>query len=64
MSKASQHEREAAKRYWQSLDDGARWLLGDQLVLGEFDWRDWFERKPSSVFMNQLDTERIHWEAT
>jgi hypothetical protein len=32
--------------------------LGDELVLGTFDWRDWLDRKPSSAFLNGADYER------
>lgn len=43
-------------------EKGQKWARGlqkhdvhefiDQSVLGDFDWRDWFESKPSSVFLN------------
>jgi hypothetical protein len=56
--------RDAARRFWASLSDTSRWLLGDQLVLGDFDWRDWFEKKPTPCFLNQLDDERMSWEAS
>ena len=59
----TQREREAAREFWEGLDSAARWTLGDALVLGEFDWRDWFASKPSRVFMNELDDVRMHWEA-
>lgn len=58
--KKRQREREAAKRYWKSLDNYTRGILGDALVLGDFDWRDWFHTKPSRVFMNQLGEELIY----
>lgn len=54
---------EAARKFWNGLDNAARWQLGDDLVLGEFDWRDWFDKKPEPAFMNELDQLRMHWEA-
>ena len=55
-------EREKANRWFQDLDNWQKWELGDQLVLGEFDWREWFEAKPSATFMNAIDSARINWE--
>lgn len=57
-------ERARAREWFKSLDSLAKWDLGDQLVLGDFDWRDWFDDKPSGVFMNEVDRERIFWEET
>lgn len=57
-------EREKAKRFWDSLDSQSRGEIGDQLVLGTFDWRDWgFERKPTRSFLTWLDYYRMLWEA-
>ena len=55
-------ERERARLYFKALDSFQRAEIGDQLVLGDFDWRDWFVSKPSAVFLNALDEERINWE--
>lgn len=42
---------------------GMLWELGDALVLGSFDWREWgFESRPSSAFLNGADEERIRLE--
>ena len=51
-----------ARAFWKSLSTHDRWELGDQLVLGSFDWRDWMDRKPSAAFLNELDAERMYWE--
>jgi len=58
-----QRDREAAREFWEGLDSASRWTLGDALVLGDFDWRDWFTSKPTRVFLDELDQTRIHWEA-
>lgn len=55
-------EQERAKKFFAELPKSDRWSLGDALVLGDFDWRDWLHRKPTSVFLDALDTERINWE--
>lgn len=54
--------RKAALRYFEGLSTEQRFELGDALVLGDFDWMDWFERKPSQLFLRVLDDARIHWE--
>lgn len=55
-------DRVKAKTFWHGLRDADRAEIGDQLVLGTFDWRDWFPSKPSAAFMNELDRQRILWE--
>lgn len=56
-------EEEKARAFWNGLDDACRWLLGDALVLGTFDWTEWgLNSKPSSTFLNALDHERMLWE--
>lgn len=54
--------REAARRLWQGLSEEQRGELGDQLVLGGFDWMDWMEEPPPKGFLVALDEERIRWE--
>lgn len=56
-------ERAKAGEFWRGLDTSSRLELGDQLVLGELDWRDWFASKPTSAFLEELDNERILWES-
>ena len=53
-----------AKRFFKSLHSSERWELNDQLVLGDFDWLDYFDSKPSGVFMNTLVDELSYWEQT
>jgi hypothetical protein len=57
-------ERGRARKFVASLDRSTLGELGDQLVLGEFDWREWFDTKPSGVFMRAVDDERILREET
>lgn len=58
-------EKDKARKWWDALPREHRGTLGDELVLGEFDWRDWgFESRPSKVFMNEVDYLRILWECT
>ena len=54
--------RNAAKRFWDSLDNHARWQLGDDLVLGALDWRDWLDSKPLPGFWSEVDQLRMFWE--
>ncbi len=56
-------EREKAEKFWKSLSDAEKWEIGDQLVLGSFDWRDWLNRPPSRVFLNEVDYLRMNWES-
>jgi hypothetical protein len=58
----SMKDKSAAKGFWKSLSRSQRHNIGDALVLGSFDWRDWLSKKPSTAFLNALDAERIHWE--
>lgn len=51
-----------AKQFWSQLTDRERWELGDQLVLGDFDWRDWLSEPPPRGFLDALDKERMLWE--
>ena len=49
-----QREQEKARRAWDALDKRQQADLGDALVLGTFDWIDWFDVEPSGAFMNEL----------
>ena len=55
-------EREAGQKWFNELPNYLKWELGDQFVLGDFDWRDWFDEKPSEAFLNAIDSARINWE--
>lgn len=58
-----ENEREKARRFFQGLSREQRFLLGDELVLGTFEWRDWgLSSKPSAAFLDELDQDRIEWE--
>lgn len=57
-------ERERGAKFYRSLTPREQGDLGDQLVLGEFDWSEWFYDRPSRAFMNGLDRERILCEWT
>jgi hypothetical protein len=51
-----------AEALWRDLDNHERWGLGDQLVLGDFDWMDWFSDPPPKGTIAALDKLRIEWE--
>lgn len=56
-------EREKATKFWAGLSNADRWTLGDQMVQGDVDWRDWgFEKRPTTTFKNELDQLRMYWE--
>ena len=56
-------EREKARKFWDRLSNAGRWELGDELVLGNVDYDRWFDGKPSSVFLNEVDRQRMYWES-
>jgi hypothetical protein len=59
-----QRERERAKKWWDDLSPPERFQLGDDFVLGCFDWGDWgFYKSPTSVFLQEVDYLRILWES-
>ncbi len=53
-----------ARSVWNSLDFNQRWELGDELVLGTFDWRDWFDNIPPRGGMSELAALSDAWEET
>lgn len=55
-------DRAAGARWFNSLDDASKWELGDQFVLGTYDWRDWFHDPVSSAFLNGAEEARLNWE--
>ena len=57
-------ERQRAKEWFESLPLLERWRLGDELVLDTFDWRDWFDAKPTANFLRAIDDARIAWESS
>lgn len=56
-------EKEKARKFWARLGSWERGELGNQLVLGDLDWRDWFDKKPSRAFWDEVDELRMAWEA-
>jgi hypothetical protein len=63
MSDKRRHEKERAAEFWRGLDSSERFELGDQLVLGTFNWREWgLPTLPGSVFLNHVDYLRMLWE--
>lgn len=55
-------ERARGRAWFNSLGASDRGRLGDELVLGEFDWRAWLPSKPTSAFLNGADAARMEWE--
>lgn len=53
---------EQAREFWAGLSFSDKGALGDALVLGDLDWRDWLDSKPPAGFWNCVDNERISWE--
>lgn len=49
-----------AKRFWDQLDSSERFELGDQLVLGDLDWRDWLTEPPPKGFWGAVDALRMY----
>jgi hypothetical protein len=52
----------AAKVLWDSLDNEARGVVGDELVLGTFNWGDWTELPRPIGALAALDRLRMNWE--
>jgi hypothetical protein len=44
----------AAERYFESMSTQDIWDMTDQLVLGEFDKMDWFDKEKDSIFIRHL----------
>ena len=61
---ARSREQARARKWFRDLPNGEKFDLGDQLVMGSVDWDDWgFNKKPSAVFVNEVDKERLFWES-
>jgi hypothetical protein len=58
-------ERQRAREFWASLSTSEKWSIGDELVLGMLDDWAWFVdgRRPSRVFLDELDYLRVLWES-
>lgn len=46
------NERTRGTRWAKSLAMDDVHMLVDAMVLGEFDWRDWLDERPSAAFVN------------
>ncbi len=57
-----QTERKRGAKWAKSLPMDCVHAVVDAMVLGEFDWRDWLDTKPSAVFLNAAFTEAQHRE--
>ena len=58
-------DREAGREFVRGLDMQQVFELGDALVLGYFNWREWgMQQKPSAAFIHAVDEERIKREET
>ncbi len=49
--RARQRQREAGRTWARSLRDDQVHTFSDEQVLGYFDWRCWFDKKPTSAFL-------------
>lgn len=62
-------EVKAGMRWFNQLDPRHKWDLGDQFVLGTFDWIDWEEtlplkqRPPTDAFLEGAEQARLCFEA-
>ena len=50
----------SARDFWQALTPAEKDELGCQLVLGRFNWMDWFTAPPPPGFMNKVEYERLY----
>jgi hypothetical protein len=58
--KERERARTWAREFWYSLSPAERGEVGDALVLGYWDWRDWFDDPPPRGFTRELDYIRLH----
>lgn len=49
--------------WFESLPVSDKWAIGDALVLGGFDWRDWFADPPPPGFRRGIVRASNAWEA-
>ncbi len=53
---AMRQERNRGESWAKGLCSSDLHAFIDALVLGEFDWRDWFDTRPSAPFVNSAFT--------
>lgn len=56
------NERYKGRAYARALSSRDLGMLCDALVLGDFDWRDWFVDKPSREFLRGFTDGAIECE--
>ena len=54
--------RNNGSRWFEALDVQDRWRFSEETVMSLFDWRDWFDAKPSRDFLVGAETARVRWE--
>jgi hypothetical protein len=55
--------RKAAKEFWNGLTPEEKWELGDALVRGTVEDKDWIETPPAPQgFWAEVDKLRMKWE--
>lgn len=57
-----QNERKRGRKWAKALAMSQIHTLVDAMVLGDFDWREWLDAKPSAVFLNAAFTEAQYRE--
>ena len=55
-------ERARGALWFKELRRDQKGDLGDEFVLGTFDWTEWMDRKPSAAFLNGAEDARVLWE--
>lgn len=60
--KKSQSIQDIANNFWKQLSPTDRDELGNQFVLGNYDWKDWWIDPPQKGVMNEVEKLRMLWE--
>ena len=66
MSYGKKSDYERGQEWFNQLTPHDKDELGNQFVLGTFDWMDWdnwFDQPPSAAFLNGAEYERLLWES-
>lgn len=58
---AYRKSRALGKTWFESLSSCDKDAIGDALVLGDFDWMDWFVDKPSAAFLAGINEGFSLW---
>lgn len=54
--------KKAAKAVFDGLSPGERWDTQTALVLGTFDWRDYWDKEPPKGTTSELSRMIYYWE--